>query len=182
MLIRCAQRITGNRDDAEDVVQDSLLKAILNLHRFRGDARMDTWLYAIVRNSAISRLRSCHKRHTVSLDAELRSTDLFLIHSRGNAVRSPEQSCVEGELRTLLHSEIQQLRPIYRSAIELCDIKQHSCQDAAKALNLSTSKVKARLFRGRKLLGQRISASIHVSSTSVVRTRSGSRRPSIKGS
>jgi RNA polymerase sigma-70 factor, ECF subfamily len=155
-LVRSAQRITGNREEAEDVVQESALKALLNLHRFRGDSQIDTWLYSIVTNSAISRLRSGHRRCCISLETELQSTSGFLIHAMESPGSSPEQRCAEEELRTILHGEIEHLKPIYRSAIELCDIDEHSCSDAAKVLNLSVSMVKARLFRGRRLLRQKV--------------------------
>jgi RNA polymerase sigma-70 factor, ECF subfamily len=155
-LVRIAQRITGNREEAEDVVQESAMKALLNLHRFRGDAQIDTWLYSIVTNSAISSLRSGHRRCCISLETELQSTSRFLIHALQSPGSSPEQRCASQELHTILHGEIEQLQPMYRSAIELCDIDEHSCRDAAKVLNLSTSKIKSRLFRGRRLLRQRV--------------------------
>lgn len=155
-LIRSAQRIIGNQEEAEDVVQEAALKALLNLHRFRSDAQIYTWLYSIVTNSAIDRLRSPQRRRSVSLETELQSANPFLIHSRDSVQTNPEQLCAEGELHTILRGEIEQLRPMYRSAIELCDIDERSYEDVAKLLGISISTVKSRRFRGRRLLRQRV--------------------------
>jgi RNA polymerase sigma-70 factor (ECF subfamily) len=138
------------------VVQESSLKALLNLHRFRGDAQMNTWLHSIVTNSAISRLRSRRGRCNVSLETELQSAEPLLIYTSYSEENSPEQLCAKDELHTILHGEIEQLKPIYRSAIQLCDIDERSYGDVAKFLNLSVSKVKSRLYRGRRLLRQRV--------------------------
>ncbi len=87
---------------------------------------------------------------------ELQSVDRFLIHNRDAGESSPEKLYAEYELHAILHGEIKQLQPMYRFPIELCDIDEHSCRDAAKVLNLSVSMVKARLFRGRRLLRQKV--------------------------
>jgi RNA polymerase sigma-70 factor (ECF subfamily) len=126
------------------------------LHRFRGDAQIYTWLYSIVTNSAIDRLRNPQRRRSVSLETELQSADPFLIHTRDSVQTNPEQLCAKGELNTILHGEIEQLQPIYRSAIELCDIDERSYDDVAKFLNISISTVKSRLYCGRRLLRQRV--------------------------
>jgi RNA polymerase sigma-70 factor, ECF subfamily len=137
-------------------MQETALRALLNLHRFRGDAQIYTWLYSIVNNSAIDRLRSPQRRRSVSLETELQSADHFLIHNNDSPRTNPEQLCAEGEMYTILHGEVEQLQPKYRSAIELCDIDERSYDDVAKFLNISISTVKSRLYRGRRLLRQRV--------------------------
>jgi RNA polymerase sigma factor (sigma-70 family) len=133
-LVRSAQRITGNR----------------------GDAQMNTWLHSIVTNSAISKLRSRRGRCNVSLETGLQSAESLLISTSYSEENSPEQPCAKDELHTILHGEIEQLKPTYRSAVQLYDIDERSYGNVAKFLNLSISKVKSRLFRGRKLLRQRV--------------------------
>jgi RNA polymerase sigma-70 factor, ECF subfamily len=155
-LLRVALRITRNWEESEDIVQESALKALLNFHSFRGESQIDTWLHSIVVNSAIGRLRSRHWRSTVSLEGESWDDGRSLLDSEGSSEENPEQRYARLELLTIVCSEIEQLKPMYRSVIELCDIEQCPRREAASMLNVNLSTMKARLFRGRKILGQRV--------------------------
>lgn len=155
-LVRVAQRLTRCHQDAEDVVQESALKALSNLAHFRGESRMDTWLHAIVVNTARSWLR-CRRNHgEVSLemgateDGEAQAMDF------PHPGESPEDGCGQGELRRLLQAEIEKLNPMLRGPIELCDLREWSYREAAYALNLTDATIKARLFRGRTQLKRRL--------------------------
>jgi RNA polymerase sigma-70 factor (ECF subfamily) len=151
-----AQRMTRSREDAEDIVQESVLKAITNLSRFRGEARMETWVSAIVVNTARTWLRSQRSHIHIPLDNPYyEDRDLpqpFLSHPG----KSPEECCDERELNRLLLAEIAGLRTIYGQPIQMCHLEEHSYVEAAHALNLNVAALKARLFRGRALLKRRV--------------------------
>lgn len=155
-LVGVALRITGSREDAEDVVQESIMRALMNLYRFRGDARMDTWLHAIVVNTARSLLRSRRIHPAVSLepvrDQNGEMAQLDLAHPGC----TPEESCSHQELRQLLLNEISSLAPSYRAVVKLCDLHEQSYRDAARTLCLKVPAMKARLFPGRALLKRQL--------------------------
>jgi RNA polymerase sigma-70 factor (ECF subfamily) len=155
-LVRAAQRITHSQEDAEDVVQDAALKALIHLDRFRGDSRIETWLCAIINNVALSRLRSPSWRREISMDSTIADgqTLLSCMHSGGSL--NPERSYERRELQEVVWSEIHRLKDTYREAIQLCDYEGRSYVEAADELHLKLPKFKARLYRGRRVLRQRI--------------------------
>jgi RNA polymerase sigma-70 factor, ECF subfamily len=159
-LIRAALRITRNEEDAEDVVQEAAVRALVNLHSFRGESRIDTWIHAIIGNSAINRLRSPSRRREVSLDSETTGHQNVLPYILSDANISPEQSCVRHELHEIIHLEIDGLKDSYRDPIQLCDLGGRSYEEAAEVLNLNLPKFKARLYRGRRVLRKRLSERI----------------------
>lgn len=155
-LLRVAQRITRCEEDAEDVVQESVLKALVNLSRFRGEARLDTWLHAIVVNTARTRVRSQAGRIYVPLETDgcdgNEARQLEVVHPG----RTPEESCSGHELSRILLAEITAMDPRYGTLIRMCDLDQRSYQETAQALDLSIATVKARLFRARLLLRRKL--------------------------
>jgi RNA polymerase sigma-70 factor, ECF subfamily len=155
-LIWVAERITGNHEEAEDVVQEAALKALVNLSSFRGESRIDTWLYAIIGNAAITRLRSASWRRNVSLDTAAANTHNCLSHIPSDPHPSPEQSCARTELHEILRSEIDGLKDSYRAAVSLCDLEGCSYAEAAAALSMNLAKFKARLLRARRALHKRV--------------------------
>jgi RNA polymerase sigma-70 factor (ECF subfamily) len=154
-LVRMAQRMTRSREDAEDVVQESVLKAFNGLSRFRGEARMDTWVRAIVVNTARSWLRSQRGRMHVPLDPGYYEDQGLPQPNIPHPGKSPEESCDERELNKLLLIEIGSLRAVYGKPIQMCHLEEHSYVEAAQALHLNVATLKARLFRGRALLKRR---------------------------
>ena len=166
-LLRIAERMTDSREDAEDVVQESILKAFSSLHRFRGDSQLGTWLYAIVLNTGRSWLRSQRGREIVSLETIRRSDGTVQTLELPHPGQSPEESCVEHELQMLLNSEIGKLNPVYRSVLQMCCFQGYSYQEASHALQTNVASTKARLARSKKLLRKRIlphtSTPIHAS-------------------
>jgi RNA polymerase sigma-70 factor, ECF subfamily len=155
-FLRVAQRISLSQQDAEDIVQESVLRAFDNLASFRGDARMDTWVHTIVVNTARNWLRNRGNRVFVPFESEGpgdgRQTRLDLPHPG----KSPEESCSDLHLRRLLLAEIRSLEPMYRSPILACDLEECSYREAAATLNLNLCTLKARLFRGRATLKRRL--------------------------
>jgi RNA polymerase sigma-70 factor (ECF subfamily) len=151
-----ALRITRNQDEAEDVVQEAAIRALLNLHTFRGESRLETWIYAIVGNCAISRLRSAAKRRLLSLDSELNTDQNSPRWVALEETMDPEGECLADELHEIVCSEMEALKAPYRTVIQLCDFEGWSCLEAAGVLKVNKGTLKGRLYRGRRTLRKRV--------------------------
>ena len=146
-----AQRITHNREDAEDVVQESFHKAFRHLNDFREKSRFSTWLTRIAMNEAfmlLRRRRGVLEVLTDSPDDGMKPvSEAFVDQSP-----SPEESCWRRERRELLTEAINRLGPKIRRTILLRDIEGRSAEETAQILGTSINAVKARLFHGRRKL------------------------------
>ncbi|HWE86340.1 MAG TPA: sigma-70 family RNA polymerase sigma factor [Terracidiphilus sp.] len=151
-LLWDVQRVTKSSEDAEDIVQEALLRAWRNLQQFRGDAQISTWLRAIVRNTAREWLRNRGSRINVPIGTTRADEDEFPLLELTDTRPDPEETCARREMERLLHAEIQALTLVSRRAIELCALEEQSLRDAALAMNVNVVTVKSRLFRGRQLL------------------------------
>jgi RNA polymerase sigma-70 factor (ECF subfamily) len=150
-VLAAAQRITNNREDAEDVAQETFHKAFLHLHAFQERARFSTWLTRIAMNEALMSLRRRRGFHEVlpeSLDDGVKSASEAFVDQRP----SPEESCWRRERTELLTAAINRLRPTIRRTMVLRDIEERSVEETAQILGASISAVKARLFHGRRQL------------------------------
>lgn len=155
-LQRVAMNMLRCQEDAEDIVQESVLKALRFLPRFRGEARIDTWLHAIVVNTARDWLRLRRQRAQAPMEAESEEWDDVLALEIPSPSEDPEESCSRHELERLLQEEIHRLDPIYQMPIRLCDLGGRSYREAAVMLKLTGPAMKARLFRARGLLKKRL--------------------------
>jgi RNA polymerase sigma-70 factor, ECF subfamily len=154
-LYRGAYRLLGNAADAEDAVQDALLSAYTHLDQFRGQAKMSTWLAAIVHNSAKMQLRRRLRHVHVSLDERIGEDEEYPISQRLADHRpSPEDDCRGSELgKRMAHFE-GQLTPVLRKAYQLRQIDGLSIREAARILGVPHGTVKAQSARARKKLRQ----------------------------
>lgn len=157
-LLWDAQRVTRSAEEAEDIVQESLLKAWRNLQQFRGEAQIGTWLRAIVKNTAREWMRGRGSKVHLPLETQRNDdedpTALDLVDPR----LDPEQWCQRKEMEEILHAEIQALGYLSRRAIELCALEEQSLLEASRAMNVGVVAVKSRVFRGRRTLEQGIRA------------------------
>ena len=146
-----AQRITRNREDAEDVVQESFLKAFRHLASFEERAQFSSWLTRIVMNEAYMLLRQKRRVMEVLPDSPQDSTestpDPFIDRSP-----SPEESCWRRERKELLTKAVNRLHPTIRRAVLLRDFEERSIEETAQTLHTSSGAVKARLFHARRKL------------------------------
>jgi RNA polymerase sigma-70 factor (ECF subfamily) len=150
-VLAVAQRITKNREDAEDVAQESFHKAYLHLDAFQEKSRFSTWLTRIAMNEAFMLLRRRRGFHEVlpeSPDDEVKSGAEAFVDQRPN----PEESCWQRERKQLLTQAINRLAPKIRRTILLRDIEERSVEEAAQILGTSIGAVKARIFQGRRKL------------------------------
>lgn len=149
---RTAHRFLGNAADAEDAVQDALLSAYQHLQEFRGESQMSTWLTAIVSNCARMQLRR-RRPGRVSLEQQTSDEQEYSMLERLADTRpTPEEECLEAELKTRLTTFAGQLPPVLRRTFQLRELKGLSIHETATTLGVPTGTVKAQLSRARKKL------------------------------
>ena len=144
-----AYRLTGNEEDARDVVQETYLRAYKGLKRFRGDAQFTTWLYRITANCASTHLGRRRKHRHDELDESVGLVD-------ERAEHDPILRADAGELREELKVALQDLPPKLRSVIVLRDIYDLPHEAIAEELGISETAAKVRLHRARKKLREEI--------------------------
>ena len=140
-----AYRMMNNPADADDVVQDAFLSAYRARDRFRGDAQVTTWLYRIVVNAALQKIRKERKPQRM---AQASVEDVEIVDwSPG-----PESQTLNDELREKLEEAIAELPEDLRTAVVLRDVQQLTTDEAASTVGISVPAFKARLHRGRVIL------------------------------
>jgi RNA polymerase sigma-70 factor (ECF subfamily) len=147
-----AQRITRNREDAEDVVQQSFQKAFIHLKKFAGDSLFSTWLTRIAINEALMLLRRKRGSHEVPIEESSMKTESALSLDFLDSAPNPEDSCLDREQEQILSAALNKLRPGIRKAIELRELGELSTGETALVMGLSVSAVKGRVFHGRRKL------------------------------
>src|SRR5689334_24596575 len=155
-LFQTALRVLGNAEDAEDALQDGLLSAYRNLKRFEGRSQFSTWLTRIVINAALMRRRSAKARPAVSLDEPPREDELPAAERFADDGLTPEQVFQNTEIREMLSENLDQLSPLLRTAFVLREVQGYSTGEAAKKLGVTENTLKARLWRARHQLAERL--------------------------
>ncbi len=149
-IYRLGLSITGNHHDAEDVLQETSLKAYTALAEFQGNSRFYTWLVRIAVNVALGKLRKRALWRESSLDEPREGEDgsyiPLEIESWGD---DPEKACLNGELQQILAEVIQKLDLKSRTIFTLRDVEKFSIEETATMLGLSIPVVKTRLLRSR---------------------------------
>jgi RNA polymerase sigma-70 factor (ECF subfamily) len=154
-IFRLAQNITQNREDAEDVMQESFLKAYEHLSGFQGNSRFYTWLVRITVNQALMKLRK-RRPNVVSLDEDVDTGEELVPREVEDWGPSPEDRYKQSQLGEILSSSIAELDPSFRIVFQLRDIEELSTEETAEALGLSVPAVKSRLLRARLKLRQKL--------------------------
>lgn len=148
MILRVAQRVTGNWEDAQDAVQDALLSAYIGLPKFNGRSRFQTWLTRIVINSSLMILRRRrglpdHRESVVPNDFACDMVDTTL---------DPEKALLQTERARVVRDSIQALPPKLRVAAEVGRMEERSVHETAAILGVSIGAAKARLARANSAL------------------------------
>ena len=151
-ILRTALHFTRNREDAEDIVQQSLQKAYVHLEQFQGHSSFSTWLTRIAINEALMWLRRKRNSHEIAIDQSNAEQENAVALDVAYDGPSPEDSCLAQELNQILSAALERLTPGLRKAIELRELAELSTEDAARAMGLSVAAVKARIFHGRRKL------------------------------
>jgi len=157
-VYRLALKMVNNQQDAEDVLQETFIKAYRKLSEFEGRSSLSTWLYRIAVNEALMLLRQ-RSPNSLSIDEEVETVD-------GNMEPMqivdwcclPENELLSEESRHLMDEAVQLLSPALRAVFILRDIEGLSIRETAEALDLTETAVKTRLLRARLNLRNQLSA------------------------
>lgn len=155
-IFRLAQHITQNREDAEDVLQETFLRAYEHLDQFQGNSKFYTWIVRIAVNQALMKLRRRRTDKSVSLDETIDTGEDTVTREIAAWDEDPEQRFSREELGEILDSAIQTLAPAYQSVFLLRDVDDLSTEETAEALGLSVPAVKSRLLRARLQLREKL--------------------------
>ena len=155
-IFRLAQHVTQNREDAEDVLQETFMKAYEHLDQFQGNSKFYTWIVRIAVNQALMKLRRRKTDKSVSLDETIDTGEDTMIREIAAWDEDPEQRFSRDELGGILDTAVQSLDPPYRSVFVLRDIDELSTEETAEALGLSVPAVKSRLLRARLQLREKL--------------------------
>ena len=163
-LYRTALRLSHDRADAEDLVQETYLKAFRAADRFEPGTNLRAWLFTILHNTARNRFRD-RARDTVSIDSDIvdRAADAPPPGSRGvmsgrpGDGETPETLLLRETLAPALQSAIDALPATFREAVWLRDVEEFSYAEIAEMLGVPIGTVMSRISRGRHLLFDRLS-------------------------
>jgi RNA polymerase sigma-70 factor (ECF subfamily) len=153
-LYGAAYRLTRNARDAEDLVQDSLLRAYRFWDSFEQDSNCKAWLLRIVTNTFINEYQR-KKRSREVLDAataEQDATDGVLVQAASSERQTPERVLLERSVSDDVQRALDNLPDDFRTAVVLCDVQGLSYKEIAEIMQTPVGTVMSRLFRGRKLL------------------------------
>jgi len=152
-------RITGNRDDAEDAIQDAWMKAYVHLQTFDGRAKFSTWLTRIAINSALMTLRKKRAHPETSMDssADGETWQQWEVADRRANI---EEHYVRQETERHLKRAIHRLRPALRTIIEIQQTHGSSVKEISEIAGISVAAAKSRLLRARTVLRRSLRSSM----------------------
>jgi len=153
-ILALARRYTRIPEDAEDVVQQTFQKAFIYLPKFEGKASFSTWLTRIAINEALMLLRRRRALREVFVDDSSSDEGTVVALEISDTNPDPEAKYAQRERERILSGAIAKLRPALRAAIELHDLGELTTRETAHRMELSVSAVKARVFHGRRKLGE----------------------------
>jgi len=158
-LYRTALRLTRNPADAEDLVQDTYLRAFRFRHQFIPGSNLRAWLFKILSNTSVSRFRhTSHERSNTSLE-DMEETELYpqLVNGAGSLPGSAEEEALAGILDVDVRKALEELPEPFKLVVVLSDVAGFSYREIADMLEVPLGTVMSRLFRGRRLLRRELS-------------------------
>src|SRR5919112_337921 len=155
-IYRLAKHITQHDEDAEDVLQESFMKAYSNLDSFQGQSKFYTWLVRIAVNEALMKLRKRKSDRTVSLDEPHETEEDTVTREIAVWEDDPEKKYSREELREILARAVDSLKPGFRTVFVLRDIEELSTEETAETLGISIPAVNSRLLRARLQLREKL--------------------------
>jgi len=151
-LFKAALHITRNHEDAEDALQDSLMRAFMHIKRFQGNSSFSTWLTRIVINSSLMIRRKHRNSRQVSADDPGQAGEPGLALQIPDAAPNPEQAYVLRERKRILRKAVKNLRPRIRAVVEIGQLQELPMQETARILDISVAAAKGRFFHARAAL------------------------------
>jgi RNA polymerase sigma-70 factor (ECF subfamily) len=155
-LFATALRLTRNRADAEDLVQDTYVKAFRHAEQFARGTNLRAWLYTILHNTWRNRQRDA-SRQTVEVDSE-QVEQAAAGPGGGEPVETPERILMRSTLDADLQAALDELPEAFREAVWLRDVEEFTYAEIAEMLNVPIGTVMSRISRGRRLLFEKLSA------------------------
>jgi len=149
-LYNFAHWLTRNRDEAEDLVQETYVKALKGFSSFQLGTNFRAWMYRILRNTFLTSCTGLKATMTVPLDSEGDDPEIAL------EPETPETILIEHPNSQLVHSAIDELPVHFREILLLCEVEEMSYQEIAETLSIPIGTVMSRLSRARKMLGGRL--------------------------
>ena len=150
LLFAAAMAILKNPEDAEDAAQEAVLKAFMNIGRFRGESKFSTWITQICINEARLKIRKARKNLYDSIDEPACGEDGdYFPRDFADWREIPSEALERKELRVALKRALDSLPQKYREILILRDIQRLSIEDTAEVLGLTPANVKTRLLRAR---------------------------------
>ncbi len=159
-IYRFAQRLCGQVEDAQDLVQDTFLNAYRGLEGFRGDAQVSTWLYRIAARACLRlrRKRKGEPARELSLEEFIPTSEgEFRLQVPTDGL-TPEEALENKELKRALHQAIQKLPNKYRVVLVLRDMEGLTAKEVGTIMGLNERAVKSRLHRARLFVRRELSA------------------------
>ena len=155
-IFSVARRMTRNREDAEDIVQQSFQKAFVHLNSFVGRSSFSTWLTRIAINEALMLLRKNRGLREVLIDDLNGNEETARALEIPDSSPDPEAIYSRRERERMLSSAMNELPHSTRRAIQLYDLDERSSKDTARIMGISVSALKGRMFHGRRRLRERL--------------------------
>ncbi len=156
-IYRLGLNITRNAEDAEEVLQETFLKAFKHLPEFHEDSRFYTWIVRIAVNEGLMKLRKRRTSKEVPIEDAEGDEGEVIPREFADWKPNPEQLMARRELEAILQDAAGALSPAFRAVFFLRDVEGLSTEETAQLLNLSVGAVKARLFRARMRLREELS-------------------------
>jgi RNA polymerase sigma-70 factor, ECF subfamily len=155
-IYRLARNITQSNEDAEDVLQETFLKAYSHLDGFQRNSKFYTWIVRIAVNESLMKLRKRKSDRTVPLDEPLDTGEESVAREIAVWEDNPEQRYSREEMQEILDEAVESLKPDFRTVFVLRDIEELSTEETAETLGISIPAVKSRLLRARLALREKL--------------------------
>jgi len=153
-ILRTTLRITRNREDAEDALQDCFLSALAHIESFEGRSRFSSWLTRIAINSALMKLRKNRACPEVSIEGPIRASEGFVPYESADPEPDPEERFARRQQEQIVAGAVRSLRAPLRQIFEIRRLQESSTREAAKMLRISTTAAKSRLRHARVALSR----------------------------
>lgn len=161
LVYNLAYRMLGNRDDAEDVLQDTFFNVIRSIDKFQSRSSFSTWLYRVATNAALTKLRKRSRRDKSETEFLDEANSVQKLAHAGHKLtdwsESPSDRLLNSEARKKMDEAIDELPEMYRVVFVLRDVEGLPAAEVAEVLGLSVAAVKSRLHRARLYLRNRLS-------------------------
>ncbi|HEY6346373.1 MAG TPA: sigma-70 family RNA polymerase sigma factor [Bryobacteraceae bacterium] len=155
-IYRLARNITQSNEDAEDILQETFLKAYSHLDGFQRNSKFYTWIVRIAVNESLMKLRKRKSDRTVPLDEPLDTGEESVAREIAVWDDNPEQRYSREEMQEILDEAVESLKPDFRTVFMLRDIEELSTEETAQMLDISIPAVKSRLLRARLALREKL--------------------------